>query len=242
MLSHSSHSQFSQSFAFSVITVALVAGGCTVEGVPVDSAASGLECAQYIETARAAAAGDELTLEQIDDLDIVREAFENMPEDVRAEGEALLAEAHALGIPSDELEARLDELTTVDVGTLERLSSAYVEQLGCSEYLPTNAAGDEIGASESALLPFLAAGGAVLLCGGTVAACTDDSVEQYLACADNSVCPAGQVATQACCFRKKNGDVRNCALTCGANGPDGDYADCCRPAPRGSDGASQAGI
>ncbi|MFT5357297.1 MAG: hypothetical protein ACI9KE_004531 [Polyangiales bacterium] len=232
------------SFSFSVTALAaFIAAGCAGGEAPSTGAnAESLTCDRYVESARLAAAGEELSLEQLDDLDIVRDAFDSMPAELRAEGDAILAEALALGIPGNELAERVGELSTAPSATLERLSSEYSAQLGCVEELTVVAGmGGRIGSQESALLGFLAAGAAVLLCGGRVLACTEDSQEEHdTVCGEPSSCPAGQVASAQCCARKLHSDTVNCGVTCGTNGPDGDYENCCRLAPQGQAGEPSA--
>ena len=135
---------------------------------------------------------------------------------------ALLAEIEDLGIEPNQILSRRDELTVPLTDPDWMLFQMEAEALYAA--LP--------GSTRSARVPWLIpAIIAVAACDFKIIACSEDVDQQYGDCLAGRLCGANQTVNKQCCVNKMRSDVRNCLTTCGLNGPDGDYGNCCVAAP-----------
>ncbi len=75
--------------------------------------------------------------------------------------------------------------------------------------------------------------GTLAACDVGINACFSDVEEAWEDCESGILCGPEGLPLLVCCNEKAQHDLLNCAITCGANGPDGDYGTCCRPGPGG---------
>jgi len=138
---------------------------------------------------------------------------------------ALLAEIEALGIEPNQILSRRHELSVPLTDPDWMLFQAEAEALYAA--LPGSAP-----STRSARFPWLIpAAIAVVACDFKIIACSDDVNQQYGDCLAGRLCGANQTVNKQCCTNKMKSDLRNCLITCGLNGPDGDYGNCCVAAP-----------
>ncbi len=81
--------------------------------------------------------------------------------------------------------------------------------------------------------PIILYWGAVAACDLSINSCLSDVEEAWEDCESGAFCGPEDMVLSICCNQKAQDDILNCAITCGANGPDGDYGACCRPGPGG---------
>lgn len=84
----------------------------------------------------------------------------------------------------------------------------------------------ELGGSEE-IAPWIPIIG-VVACDLAIHACNSDAYQEWTDCASSSVCSSGQTTDGDCCDQRLSSDLFNCLITCGVNGPDGDYGQCCQ--------------
>lgn len=138
---------------------------------------------------------------------------------------ALLAEIEALGIEPNQIFSRRNELSVPLTDPDWMLFQAEAEALYAA--LPGS-----VPSARSARFPWLIpAVIAVVACDLKIIACSDDVNQQYGDCLAGRLCSANQTVNKQCCANKMRSDLRNCLITCGLNGPDGDYGNCCLAAP-----------
>ena len=138
--------------------------------------------------------------------------------------EALIAEMDVLGILPHELDTRSDELTVPqthpDWGIYEQEAQDIHSSLA--------------GKRDQSRMPWLIPLGVIaglVACDVKMQACAEDVNQQYGDCWDGRLCNANQTVDRSCCAAKAKSDWKNCTTTCGLNGPDGDYANCCEENP-----------
>ena len=135
---------------------------------------------------------------------------------------ALLAEMEVLGIEPNQILSRRDELSVPLTDPDWMLYQAEAEALYAS--LPGN--------SRSARIPWLIPVViAIVGCDVKIIACAEDVNQQYGDCVNGRLCGANQTVNKQCCADKAKSDLKNCTISCGLNGPDGDYGNCCRVVP-----------
>jgi hypothetical protein len=138
---------------------------------------------------------------------------------------ALLAEIEALGIEPNQILSRRHELSVPLTDPDWMLFQAEAEAL--YDALPGSAP-----SARAARFPWLIpAVIAVAACDFKIIACSDDVNQQYGDCLAGRLCGANQTVNKQCCANKMRSDLQNCLITCGLNGPDGDYGNCCMAAP-----------
>ena len=138
--------------------------------------------------------------------------------------EALIAEMDEAGILPHELDTRSDELTVPQTHP----DWALYEQEAQEIYSSLAAKRDQ-----SRMPWFIPLGviAGLVACDVKIQACAEDVNQQYGDCWDGRLCNANQTVDRDCCAAKWKSDWKNCATTCGLNGPDGDYANCCEENP-----------
>ncbi len=159
-----------------------------------------------------------------DDLETAEAYQAYMRDNLSAEGrdvlDTVLAEIGDRGIRPDELDERRDELTTPKTHPYWRGFDNESESLFLA--LPKGGAGGQelFGLGTITII-------AIIACDAKIIACEIDVHGEYTDCYENRICEDGECANRECCADKAADDVLNCAITCGLNGPDGDYANCC---------------
>lgn len=130
------------------------------------------------------------------------------------------AEIEALGILPHELDERQGELTTPQTHPYWAQFDAESESLFLA--LPAGRASGQrlFGLGTITVL-------AIVACDAKIIACEVDVNGEYTDCYENRICEDDECADKECCADKAADDVLNCAITCGLNGPDGDYDNCC---------------
>lgn len=74
----------------------------------------------------------------------------------------------------------------------------------------------------------------VVACDLKINACNADAQTAWSDCRSGATCPTGEWADGGCCDAKLSEDLFQCLITCGLNGPDGDYGNCCEATTGGS--------
>lgn len=150
----------------------------------------------------------------------------NLSQTAAAVRDALTAEMATLGIEAHELDTRNDELQTPTSHPDWPLFESEADSLYSS--LPGAGGGARLiwGIAIGALV-------AIVACDLKIQACARDVTGAYEDCYEDRICPEGKCTDKACCESKLSDDWINCLTTCGLNGPDGDYPNCCVDAPAG---------
>jgi hypothetical protein len=72
----------------------------------------------------------------------------------------------------------------------------------------------------------------IILCDLNINACINDAEQAWEDCVSGAICNGEEFPNGPCCDSRYSDDLLNCAVTCGTNGPDGDYALCCGSGPQ----------
>ncbi len=68
---------------------------------------------------------------------------------------------------------------------------------------------------------------AIIACDFKIQACATDVADALEDCVEGRLCDDDECVDKDCCASKAANDIKNCLITCGLNGPDGDYKNCC---------------
>ena len=168
--------------------------------------------------------GDPLTDPQVATLEAYNSYMRtNLSADSNAIMDAARDEIEALGIAPFELDERIGELKTPadprwDPFALEAEALFLSLPRGQATSIQTDRAIFTIGAITII---------GIVSCDFKMQACAEDTVEQYEDCVEGRLCEDDECVDIECCNGKAQSDLKNCTITCGINGPDGDYGNCC---------------